>query len=103
MRKVYSASNLVQAHLALDLLVQAGIEARLFNEYAQGGLGEIPFTHAYPEVWVVEDSDWERARSVLQDYESTSTGANQQQACPACSEPNPSAFEVCWRCGAALD
>ena len=49
----------------LDLLDHNCISAKLFNEHAQGGLGDIPFTHAYPEVWVIRDSDFERGRPLL--------------------------------------
>ena len=36
MRKVYSAPTLADAHLIAGLLRQQGIEARVFNENAQG-------------------------------------------------------------------
>ena len=39
MRRLCSAANLPEAYLLKQLLEQAGIEARVFNEHAQGGLG----------------------------------------------------------------
>ena len=36
MKRIYSAANLMEAHIILDLLRHAGINARLFNENAQG-------------------------------------------------------------------
>jgi len=101
MRRLCSASNLPEAHLLLHRLAQAGIAARVFNEYAQGGLGEIPFTYAWPEVWVLEDRDEERARAILADYE-RSHSVPETRPCPDCGELNPESFELCWRCGATL-
>ena len=98
MRRVYSAAMLPDAHLIADLLGHAGIEARVFNENAQGGLGEIPFIHAWPEVWVVDDRDTERARALIRAHEGTNTLA--QVACPACGEASPANFQICWNCGA---
>lgn len=86
----------------LDLLGHAGIAARLLNENAQGGLGEIPFTHAYPEVWVMNDSDLERGRTVVEKYEHLPIEAG-VIFCSACGEENPRNFELCWRCDAGLE
>jgi hypothetical protein len=101
MQKVYAAATLPDAHLVRGLLAQAGIEARVFNENAQGGLGEIPFTHAWPEVWVVEARDAPRARELILEFERAGDGMPAIH-CPQCNESNPGNFQVCWNCGAAL-
>lgn len=102
MQRLYSAANLQDAYLLLHRLQHAGIEARILNEHLQGGVGEIPFTHAYPEVWLVEGADAERAQTVVREHErAAQPGA--PRPCPACDEENPSGFEVCWRCGAVID
>jgi len=102
MKKIYSAANLMEAQIMLDLLGHAGIKARLFNENAQGGLGEIPFTHAYPEVWVIDDSDLEPGQAVVSNYENSpvETGI---VFCHVCAEENPRNFQLCWHCGSSLD
>ena len=101
MQKIYSAATLADAHLVVGLLGQEGIAARVFNENAQGGLGEIPFTHAWPEVWLEDESDKERALEILRQIERP--GSNVQVACSACKEMNPDNFQVCWNCGEAID
>lgn len=101
MRKIYSAASLPDAHLVRGLLGQAGIEARVFNENAQGGMGEIPFTHAYPEVWVVEESDEVRARELVRQFERPAVNLPPVR-CPQCAETNPGNFQLCWNCGTAL-
>lgn len=101
MQRVYAAANLTEAYLILHRLQQAGIAARVFNEHALGALGEIPFTHAYPELWVDDDGDAPRARSVIETYERAAVETT-PWVCPACGESNPPAFETCWRCSAAV-
>lgn len=102
MKKIYSACNLLEAQIVLDMLEHALIPAQLFNQHAHGGTGDIPFTHAYPEVWIIRDADYERGRKIIQQYETipqTSTIVH----CPACSEENPSNFQLCWYCGGGLE
>lgn len=102
MKKLYSANNLMEAQIVLDLLEHAYIPAQLFNQHAQGGLGDIPFTHAYPEVWILRDEDYERGKRIVQTYEKapTTTGIIH---CPACGEENPTNFQLCWQCGSGLE
>ncbi len=101
MRKIYSAATLPDAHLLRGLLGQAGIDAKVFNENAQGGMGEIPFTHAYPEVWIVDEGDTVRAREVIRQFERPGPPPA-TLCCPACAEDNPGNFQLCWSCGESL-
>jgi putative signal transducing protein len=102
MKKICSAPNLMEAQIMLDLLGHASISARLFNEHAQGGLGDIPFTHAYPEVWVIRDSDFERGQAIVKAFEKMPL-ENRVVFCRACGEENPRNFQLCWHCSAGLE
>lgn len=101
MRKVYSAATLADAHLVAGLLAREGIAANVLNENAQGGLGEIPFTHAWPEVWVEEAQDVPRALEVIRSLEQAKT--DRSVTCKSCGESSPATFELCWNCGASLE
>lgn len=101
MIKIYSAATLPDAHLVRGLLGQAGIDATVFNENLQGGLGEIPFTHAYPEVWIVDERDLQRAREVIRQLERPAPGSG-STVCPRCHEGSPGHFQICWNCGEAF-
>jgi len=101
MLRLCTAANLVDAHLLLHQLSHAGIEARVFNEHAQGGLGELPFTHTYPEVWILEARHEARAREILAAFERPSAPAS-PKTCGTCGEHNPSEFELCWKCSTPL-
>ena len=101
MERLYSAANLPEAYLVRDLLAEVGVRAQILNENAQGGVGEIPFTQTYPEIWIEREDDMERARRVITDYESRSV-PNTYIDCPRCGEQNPENFETCWHCGIPL-
>ena len=98
MVRIYSAATLPDAHLVRGMLVQAGIDARVFNENLQGGLGEIPFTQAYPEVWIVDERDLQRAREVIRQIERPAL-ASESMTCSRCLEVSPGHFQICWNCG----
>lgn len=102
MKKLYTANNLLEAHIIQDLLANAYIPSRLFNEYAQGATGEIPFTHAYPEVWVERDLDYDRGRAIVTAYEQAPPIID-SIFCQQCGEENPGNFQLCWHCGAGLE
>jgi len=101
MIRLYTAANLPEAYLLLHHLQASGVDARVFNENAQGGLGEIPFIHAYPEIWVAHDEDMPMARQIVEEFErrEDTTGLVK---CQVCGEDNPANFELCWHCGGAL-
>lgn len=102
MRKLYSAVNLQEAYLLLHRLAHAGIEARVLNEHAVGAVGEIPFLHAYPEVWLEDADDESRARTIVRDFEERRSDGL-PWSCPSCGEENPGGFELCWRCGTGVE
>jgi hypothetical protein len=98
MRKIYSAATLPDAHLVRGLLAQEGIDARVFNENAQSLMGEIPIHLAWPEVWIVDEGDAERARAIIRGIERSPASAR-AAFCPHCNEENPGNFQICWNCG----
>ncbi|MGB8337558.1 MAG: DUF2007 domain-containing protein [Burkholderiales bacterium] len=101
MRKVYVAQNLPDAHIVLNLLTQSGIAVHVFNANAQSGIGEIPFTEAYPQVWVMDDEQYLRAKNIVREYKLAPMD-HRVVHCPECNEENPANFGVCWNCGIAL-
>jgi hypothetical protein len=98
MIKVYTAANLLDAHILLGLLQCQGIAARVLNANAQGGLGEIPFANTYPEIWAEDARDAARAKAVVESFErAEEPGA--PLICGHCGEESPAGFERCWNCG----
>ena len=101
MKRLYAAADLVGAQLLKDLLQESGIRAEIFNQNAQAGSGEIPFTHAYPELWLLDENDEPRARKVVMEFD-TQTLPVGVVYCAQCREDNPSNFASCWQCGRML-
>lgn len=100
MRRLCRAANLAEAYILRGLLEQAGIDCAVFNEHAQGGVGQLPVPDALPELWV-EAPDLDRAAALLEDFRrKPASGA--ARACPACHEESPGNFQVCWNCSAPL-
>ncbi len=68
MQIVYTASDIVEAHLVAGMLQAAGIEAYVGGHYLQGAIGELsPF--GFANVFV-EDARLEDAAVIIKDYES---------------------------------
>lgn len=101
MKRIFQASSLPDAHLLAGLLARAGIDVHVFNENAHGATGEIPFTHAYPEIWLVDDRDEPAARAIIEEFEKPGSDHG-QRVCPACHEINPADFAICWSCQSTL-
>lgn len=100
MKRVHIAPTLLDAQLAVDVLSSLGIVTHIFNTHAAGAMGEVPFLHAQPEVWVDDDAQEARAREVL--AELNDAPPRGEKICPHCGERNPGNFLSCWQCRNAL-
>jgi hypothetical protein len=65
MKRVYTAPTVTEAHLVKGVLENEGIRSIVKNEHLSGLAGEIPAMEAWPEVWVLDDNEAERAESIL--------------------------------------
>lgn len=90
------------AGLFRDLLGTEGIACLIRNEQLSCAAGEIPFTECYPELWVIDDEIYPRARLLLDNLLSTSHTAAAWH-CPGCGEFCEGQFDVCWSCGQTRD
>ena len=99
MRRLTSAPNIAIATLWADLLGQGGIAATVQRMYASSIAGELPPDQALPEVWVTDDAELERARTLL---EALRRPTHRHWACPGCREQVDGPFEQCWNCGTAM-
>lgn len=102
MIRLYSANHLLEAHALCGRLNNAGISARVLNEYSLGAIGELPASAIGPEIWIEEERDLFLARRLLAEYEQQRDTPGVDRVCPACGEANPAGFEVCWSCRKAF-
>lgn len=101
MKRVYTASNLPDAHIVRDLLAHAGVPAHIFNANAMGALGDLPMSSAYPQVWITQLHQEQHARAVIAHYQRQET-VTANKYCASCTEANPGEFDICWNCNATL-
>lgn len=67
MKTLYQASNLVEAHMIVDLLRQEGLSGRVDGEYLQGGIGELPAAGLIRVV--VEEPDYTAAKAIVERWD----------------------------------
>ncbi|WP_286235382.1 DUF2007 domain-containing protein [Thalassotalea sediminis] len=96
MKRVYTNESRFLVNNIKDLIDAQGIPVFVKNEYAQGAMGEISPFDCWPEVWVVNDADYERAKDIID-------RAHQNQyaddwICNHCREQNAASFDICWNC-----
>ena len=95
MQKIYTDQTLFMVTHIKNILEAAHIHCELRNEYAAGGVGELSFIDAWPELWVNYE-DVALAKQLIDEYQSTS---KQEWRC-SCGEMNGAAFSSCWSCQA---
>ena len=90
MRTLYQAQNTVEAHMIINMLQQAGVEARRDGEYLQGAVGEIaPFGNVRVRV---DESDYDKAREIIDDWEALQPPEDSKPIMPVVSERQRSFF-----------
>ena len=99
MKRLVRAPNLVIATLWADMLSNAGVAATVQRKYASSIAGELPPDQALPEVWITDDDELERARTLLHELRHP---PHRRWACRACGEIIDGPFEQCWNCGADM-
>ena len=99
MKLLYSSPNTILVGHVRNLLNADGIECQLRNEFLSGGVGELPPTEAWPELWVHEQ-DFAAAQQLLDDFLREPAGILPVWICSVCGERIEGQFSACWRCGA---
>ncbi len=96
MKLIYTNENRFLVNNAKNIVENSGVAVTLKNEYAAGGIGELSPFDTWLELWVIEDSDYEKA---VQAIESSSGPDNSSKwQCNNCHENNDASFEFCWNC-----
>jgi hypothetical protein len=85
--------------LLKDLVEKAFIPFVIRNEYLSAASGAIPFTECYPELWILNDEHYPRAKEVLDQWLAPQNQKPDSWVCPRCEEEIESQFTSCWKCG----
>jgi len=99
MKQVFVSQNLFEVEMRKERLEEAGIRCTIKNQRSSGLAGEIPFTEVFPELWVLQDAEYDRARQVLEEGVVLLPSSQDTWVCARCSERHESQFGTCWNCG----
>ena len=81
MKRVFSSFNQTAVYHARNLLENEGIETLVKNAILSSAMGELPPAECQAELWVLNESDHERAEEIL----SATTASGPDWTC-ACGE-----------------
>lgn len=98
MKKIYRCGNSLELQTFKEGLKRNDIAFLVKNEYIAGAIGELPFTEAWPELWVIDDALFDKAKSVCMQLEKELLTPQPDWGCQNCGEQNDSSFEFCWQC-----
>ena len=101
MKKLYTHENRMIIYNLKNVLRDSGIECQITNEYASGGIGDLAAFETWPELWVIDSEQFNKAESILKDI--LSSQRRPDWYCRGCQEKNDASFELCWKCGRAIE
>lgn len=98
MKKLTSSESLITINHFKNVLESEGIACRIRNEHLGSIVGEMPFVEVWPELWVVNDIEFDRAKQLIDDA-ITEESPKAHWKCRNCGEENEGQFAACWNCG----
>jgi hypothetical protein len=101
MKKLTSADSLVTINHYKNILKSEGIACEIRNEHLGAIMGEMPFAEVWPQLWVRNNLDYDRALQLISES-STTESSFDAWCCKQCGEENEGQFAACWRCGTNL-
>lgn len=101
MRKLTTADSLILINHYQNVLASEGIATQIKNQHLSSILGEMPFAETWPELWVLNDMDFDRAKQLI-DASILDESPPHGWRCEKCGEENERQFAACWNCGVAL-
>jgi hypothetical protein len=96
MEKLFSSADKIQLYLFKSLLESEDIICFIKNEYPPAA-GELPPIAATPELWVMNDNQYEKAMKLIQ--ENSIPPSLAPWKCSQCGEKLEGQFTICWNCG----
>jgi Putative prokaryotic signal transducing protein len=89
-----------QLALAKAFLESNAIPCASRNEHMIAAGGGVPYTECYPELWILNDADFDSASRILSEWQTSVAADTSAWECASCGESCEAQFALCWNCGA---
>ena len=100
MLKIYASENKVLLEILKSKLEDASIACKINNDFPPAA-GEISPVIAWPELWILNDEQANRAKKILERELTQQKNEQPDWQCPECGEHLEGQFKVCWKCGSS--
>jgi hypothetical protein len=102
MQEVYRHHDSTSVGLLNSILKESGIPTILKN-WSGGNITEIPIPSLYPSIHVIEDSQAEEAKRIIQEYLNQEPKDLPEWICPNCKNVVDGYLSECWSCQTERD
>ena len=102
MKKLYVCLNTIEAQMLKDVVSNADIVCMIKNEQLGRLAPEIPFTECYPEIWILNEADYAKAREIIDRWLESKNEDFEAWVCPDCGVEIEGQFAACWNCAYEL-
>jgi hypothetical protein len=97
MELIFRSPDINEVNIVKSILDNNDITCALRNENLEAATGAF-MTEVWPEVWIMNDLDAERAIELIETRNKPS--GKPDWICPNCGEKIEGTFDACWKCGA---
>jgi hypothetical protein len=104
MKELFREPDFTRVAFYQSLLEAQGIPTFIRNQdLSSCSPAGYPIPEFYPALCVMNDDDYVAAVQIIRRHLLADRGAADTEIpCPACGEPNPGNFDLCWSCNAPL-
>jgi len=99
MKKIYTAPDRLMVFHSKNVLESYNINCIIKNEFLMGAAGELPPNECWPELWIEDAKNYDRALKILEKHGNISEIISPPWTCTQCGEKLEGQFTACWQCG----
>ena len=101
MKRLFVSDNRILVLQLREYLEANHVRCIVRNEFLGGAAGELPPTECWPELWVIENQQFDKAAALLSAFQQPQDDGEQAKrwTCKQCAEILEAQFSQCWNCG----
>ena len=103
MKKVTAVDSIITINHYKNILTSEGIPSFIRNEHLGSIVGDLPFQDVWPQLWVENDLDYDRARQLIDTNQMMDESPKSTWLCKSCNADNEGQFAACWNCETPQD